>query len=87
MGRAAGPLVGFIERRKGDGQPTLDRRRTYIDVVERVLGSTLPSDVFRPNGFFTRFEVGQSIIGSTVSAVEIHLLDELDGIITSRKDN
>ena len=37
-------------------------------------------------GMFTRFDIGQSVIGSTVSEVEIDLLDELDGTGT-RKDN
>ena len=79
-------LVSFVERRKGDAYRTLDRRRTYIDIVERVLGSTLPSYAARRHGMFTRFDVGQSVIGSTVAEVQVDLLDELDGTGT-RKDN
>jgi hypothetical protein len=68
----------FFERRKVDFQRTLDRRRTYIDVVERVLRSALP--VENPHqGLFRRPEFGSTALGSTVSEVEVHLLYELDG--------
>ena len=73
--RAVFILVTFIERRKGDSQRTLDRRRTYIDVVERVLGSFLPSEIARPPTSFTRFDIGQ--IGSTVSEVQVYLLGDV----------
>jgi len=79
-------LVTFVERRKGDAYRTLDRRRTYIDIVERVLGSTLPPYAARRQGMFTAFDVGQSVIGSTVSEVQVHLLDDLNSPGT-RKDN
>jgi len=65
----------FVERRKGDGHRTLDRRRTYIDIVERVLGSFLPSEIARPGTLFTRLEFGQTVIGSTVAEVQVHFLD------------
>ena len=79
-------LVTFVERRKGDAYRTLDRRRTYIDIVERVLGSTLPPDAGRQQGMFTRFDVGQSAIGSTVSEVQVHLLIDLDSNDTRKKN-
>jgi hypothetical protein len=79
-------LVTFVERRKGDTYRTLDRRRTYIDIVERVLGSTLPPFAARRQGMFTRFDVGQSVTGSTISEVQVHLLHDLDGTST-REDN
>jgi hypothetical protein len=69
----------FFERRKVDFQRTLDRRRTYIDVVERVLRSALPVENPR-QGLFRRLEFGSAGVGSTVSEVEVHLLHELDGI-------
>jgi hypothetical protein len=69
--------VTLVERRKGDGQRKLDRRRTYIDVVERVLGSFLPSEIARPMTFFTRFDVGQRVIGSTVSEVQVYFLEDV----------
>ena len=75
--RAVFILVTFVERRKGDSQRTLDRRRTYIDVVERVLGSFLPSEITRPAMIFTRFDIGQRVIGSTVSEVQIYLLEDV----------
>ena len=69
----------FVERRKGDLQRTLDRRRTYIDVVERVLRSTLPVEL-RSTNHFRRFEIGHNAIGSTVSGVEVDVFIDLDGI-------
>jgi hypothetical protein len=68
----------FFERRKVDFQRTLDRRRTYIDVVERVLRSALPVDNPR-QGLFRRPDLGSTAVGSTVPEVEVHLLHDLDG--------
>jgi len=56
----------------------LDRRRTYIDVVERVLGNALPPWTLRELKLFKRFEIGQSVFGSTVSEVQIRLLADFD---------
>jgi len=70
----------FFERRKVDFHRTLDRRRTYIDVVERVLRSALPSDNSRRPGLFKSLDVDPSPLGSTVSEVEVHLLHERDGV-------
>ena len=33
----------MFERRTGASVPSVDRRKTYVDIVERVLGSSLPS--------------------------------------------
>jgi hypothetical protein len=77
-GRAACTLMTFFERRKVDFQRTLDRRRTYIDVVERVLRSALPVDNPRRHGLFKRLDIGVSPWSSTVSEVEVHLLHDLD---------
>jgi hypothetical protein len=74
--RAVFDGVAFLERRKGDAHRTLDRRRTYIDVIERVLGSCLPSEIVRHPSIFTRLEFGQSVVGSTVSEVQIDFLDD-----------
>jgi len=74
--RAVFTLVAFIERRKGDGHPTLDRRRTYIDVVERVLGSSLPPDISRRRSVFTRLHIGLNAIGSTVSEVQVYFFGD-----------
>jgi hypothetical protein len=75
--RALFILVTFVERRKGDDQRRLDRRRTYIDVVERVLGNFLPSEIARPPTIFKRFDIGQRVIGSTVSEVQVYLLADV----------
>jgi len=69
-------IVTFIERRKGDGYRTLDRRRTYIDVLERVLGTSLPSEATRSARLFVRFAVGQLVIGSAVSEVQVYLFGD-----------
>jgi hypothetical protein len=71
----------FFERRKVDFQRTLDRRRTYIDVVERVLRSALPVDNPR-QGLFRHVNIGTRPVGSTVTEVEVHLLHDLDGTVT-----
>jgi hypothetical protein len=71
----------FFERRKVDFQRTLDRRRTYIDVVERVLRSALPVDNPR-QGLFRPVDFGTTSGASTVSEVEVHLLHDLDGTET-----
>ena len=70
--------MAFVERRKGDGHRTLDRRRTYIDVVERVLGSALPLRTLHDLRLFKRLQFGQSVVGSTVSEVQVRLLVDLD---------
>ena len=79
---AARSLMTFFERRKVDFQRTVDRRRTYIDVVERVLRSALAVDNPR-EGMFRRINFGATPVGSTVSGVEVHLLYELDGTGTA----
>jgi hypothetical protein len=71
------PPVAFIERRKGDGHRTVDRRRTYIDVVERVLGTSLPTESSGRMTRFTRVYFGQVVIGSTVSEVRIFFLGDV----------
>jgi len=71
-------VVTFFERRKVDFQRTLDRRRTYIDVVERVLRSALPVDSPHGHRFFRRLEIDSAPLRSTVSEIEVHLLHELD---------
>jgi hypothetical protein len=77
--RAATRPVTFFDRRKGDVQRTLDRRRTYIDVVERVLRSALNVDSRSPE-LFSRTEIGDAPLGKTVSEVEVYLLHDLDRV-------
>lgn len=69
----------FFERRKVDFQRTLDRRRTYVDVLERVLSSALAGDVLR-RGTLRRFNFDQSLaLGSTVFEIDVYLLHDLGG--------
>jgi hypothetical protein len=82
--RAATRTVTFFERRKGDVQRTLDRRRTYIDVVERVLRNMLNVDNRSP-GRFSRSETAETPLGKTVSEVEVHLLHDLDRTSKQRR--
>jgi hypothetical protein len=76
MRHALFTFVVFVERRKGDGHRTLDRRRTYIDVVERVLGASLTTDTSGRMTSFRRVYFGQVVIGSTVSEVHIYFLGD-----------
>ena len=70
----------FVERRKGFGQRTLDRRRSYVDIVERVLGNSLPLDLpQRPLPLFRDVSVGRSKRGSTISEIHVSILDGIDG--------
>lgn len=68
-------VVTFIERRKADGHRTLDRRRSYIDIVERVLGNFFPSETMKSGMLFARVDIGQLVIGSTVSEVQVYFFD------------
>lgn len=60
----------------------MDRRRTYVDIVERVLGTSFPLDEpQRPGVFLRDLTGGQSRLGSTVSEIHVSILDGIDGII------
>jgi hypothetical protein len=70
--------VTFLERRKGFGTASMDRRKSYVDVVERVLGSFLPSGAPRQPGYFvSEFHLGHWSVGSTVSEIHIFVLDSI----------
>jgi hypothetical protein len=56
----------------------LDRRRTYIDVLERVLGNALPPWTLRELKLFKRLQTGQSVLGSTVAEVQVKVLVDLE---------
>jgi hypothetical protein len=68
-----------FERRKGDGVRHLDRRRTYMDVMERVLGSGMLSQrspqrsrfAQQVNFFTPPFAAG-------VASFEVRVLDSID---------
>ncbi len=68
----------FLERRKGFGEATMDRRKTYVDVMERVLGNSLPTDFPPDPGSFTIAAARESTIGSTVCEIQVTVLDSMD---------
>jgi hypothetical protein len=71
--------VTFLERRKRAGTASIDRRKSYVDVIERVLGNQVPSsDLTRSRRFFSNKSSGFSTIGSTVSEVQVSILDSIE---------
>jgi hypothetical protein len=79
MARARFGGVTFLERRKGSGTASMDRRKSYVDVMERVLGNSLPSDVpTRPCRFMTHLNTSRWSVGSAVSEICVSVLDGLD---------
>jgi hypothetical protein len=70
--------VAFLERRKGFGTASMDRRKSYVDVMERVLGNSLPSSAPRqPRYFISQFQLHHWTVGSTVSEIQIVVLDNM----------
>lgn len=58
----------------------MDRRRTYVDVVERVLSASLPMDKPQTPGRFLRdLTIGRSLVGSTISEIHVSILDGIEG--------
>jgi hypothetical protein len=71
--------VTFFERRKGFGTASMDRRKSYVDVMERVLGNSLPSSTPRRSRFFaSAFHLGSWTVGSTISEIHVTVLDRID---------
>ena len=71
--------VTFLERRKGFGTAPLDRRKSYVDVMERVLCNSLPSEMAsRPRAFVSDFQAGRWTVGSTVSEIHVFVLDSFN---------
>jgi len=81
--RAARPVhehcsVTFLERRKGFGTASMDRRKSYVDVMERVLGNLLPSiGPRRPRFFVSGLQLGSWTVGSTVSEIQVTVLGSI----------
>jgi hypothetical protein len=68
-------VVTFLERRKRFGTATIDRRKSYVDIAERVLRNSLPSAV--PIGsrrFVTHLNTSLRA-GSTISEILVSVLD------------
>jgi hypothetical protein len=69
----------FLERRKGFGTASMDRRKSYVDVMERVLGNSLPSSgPRRPRFFVSDHQFGRWTVGSTISEIQVTVLDSID---------
>jgi hypothetical protein len=75
MQDAASGSVALFDRRKGYGEPTLDRRRTYVDVMERVLGNDALARARQHNRFECQINVGGATAGTAITAIEVHMLD------------
>jgi hypothetical protein len=70
--------VTFLERRKGFGTASIDRRKSYVDVIERVLGNQVPSsDVTRTRRFVSNNSAGTAV-ASTVSEVQVSILGSIE---------
>ena len=77
MVRARLRVVTFLERRKGFGTAAIDRRKSYVDVVERVLGNSLPA--VAPIGalrFVTHLNTSLWRGGSTVAEIYVFVLHQ-----------
>ena len=73
--------VASFDRRKGYGEPTLDRRRTYVDVMERVLGRDRVARAGQHNRFARQITLAGAAVGTSITAIEVSLIDgsqELD---------
>lgn len=65
----------------------MDRRRTYVDIMERVLGPELLVVRPRQQGrFVTEVNTSGAPVGTAISAVEVRMLDSIDIIVTDKKD-
>lgn len=71
--------VTFLDRRKGSGTALIDRRKSYVDVIERVLGNQVPtSGVIKVRRFAPNIASVLSSVGSTVSEVQVSILDSIE---------
>jgi hypothetical protein len=79
MQNAVCRIVAFFDRRKGSGEPTMDRRRTYVDIMERVLGNDLLSQRPRQRSRFMHAVVFAGAgFGTAVTSVEVRILDSTE---------
>jgi hypothetical protein len=69
--------VTFLERRKGFGTASMDRRKSYVDVVERVLGNSLPTGAPIGAGrFVAHLNTSLWTVGSTVWEIYVSVRPE-----------
>jgi L-alanine-DL-glutamate epimerase-like enolase superfamily enzyme len=70
--------VALFDRRKGFGEHSMDRRRTYVDIMERVLGSEILSRRPRQlNRFAREINVAGAVFTAAVTSVEVCMLDSI----------
>jgi hypothetical protein len=76
MQDAVSRRVAWFDRRKGFGEHSLDRRRTYVDIMERVLGSEILSRRPRQlNRFAREINVAGAVFSTAVASVEVCMLE------------
>lgn len=71
--------MGVFDRRKGYREHTLDRRRTYVDIMERVLGSEMLSRPPTQERFSKDINIIGASLGTAVTSVEVRVLDNIRG--------
>ena len=78
--------VALFDRRKGYGEHSLDRRRTYVDIMERVLGSDILSRRPRQlNRFARQIDVAGAVFSTAVASVEVCVLDSIADDIDKKR--
>jgi hypothetical protein len=67
-----------FERRKGNGVRHLDRRRTYMDIMERVLGSSgMLSQRSPQRSRFEQVNLVTPPFAAAVASIEVRVLDSI----------
>ena len=75
MVRAHFGSVTFLERRQGVGKASIDRRKSFVDVVERVLGNSPPPVAPIGSRRFVTHLNTSLLAGSTISEIFVSVLD------------
>ena len=68
----------FFDRRKGYGEHTVDRRRSYVVIMERVLGTDVLSRSRQRRGFLTDVSIAAPPLGTVISSIEVTVLSSID---------
>jgi hypothetical protein len=75
--------MAMFERRSGGGVPSLDRRKTYMDILERVMGCSIPTVAWERRSLLLSELTFAGPVGiATATAVHVTVLD---GIARDRK--
>jgi hypothetical protein len=67
--------VALFERRRGSSEPILDRRRTYVDIMERVLGVGVFAEQPPGPGRFARVIPLSGAPSTAITAVEVQMIE------------